>query len=170
MADESDMPNWTDNLLTVTGAADRLNEFLAAVSGENGGIDFATHLPQAPVDDEGHEQSWWGFNACNTELTEHTSEKLVFYFQTGWEPPLAWAECVAGEYPDLRMSLLYAEEGEGYAGLWVSNENGTADNWLNVNVVGYPAVWAFLDSLGYDFGWNEPADEPYDRDSVPQVG
>jgi hypothetical protein len=164
------MPNWTDNLLTVTGSTGRLNEFLAAVSGENGIIDFATHLPQAPVDDEGHAQSWWNFNACEAELTEHTPAKVVFYFQTGWEPPLAWAECVAEKYPDLRMSLLYAEEGEGYAGLWVSNESGTADNWLRADVVGYPTVWAFLDSLGCDFGWNEPDDEPYDPDLVPQVG
>src|SRR5687768_5989615 len=92
--DESDMPNWTDNLLTVTGPTDRLDQFLAAMSGENGVIDFTTHLPQAPVDDEGLEQSWWGFNACNAELNEHNPEKLVFYFQTGWEPPLAWAERV----------------------------------------------------------------------------
>ncbi|WP_138733586.1 hypothetical protein [Modestobacter excelsi] len=68
------------------------------------------------------------------------------------------------------MSLLYAEEGEGFAGLWVSNEDGIDENTLTVATVGYPAVWSFLSTLGYDFGWEHPDTEAYGLGSIPVIG
>jgi hypothetical protein len=49
---------------------------------------------------------------CSVEVRE--SGKVASYFLTVWEPPIDWAHALAARYPDLRMALLYAEEGEGF--------------------------------------------------------
>jgi len=164
------VPNEADNLLTVTGADDRIVDLLAAITGAEELIDFTLSLPEAPVDEDGAEPSWWLVNAIDSSVETRETGKVALYFQTAWEPPIDWANALAVKYPDLNMTLLYAEEGQGFAGLWVSNEHGTDENTLAVTTVGYPAVWSFLTSLGYDFGWEHPDSEPYDPGTIPVIG
>jgi hypothetical protein len=164
------MANWTDNLLTVTGPAASLDQLLQDMNGENGLVDFSRHLPTAPVDEDGRELSWWLANADDSAVIDRQPEKVVIYLKSAWEPPVEWADALHRKHPDLCLSLLFAQEEEGFVGLWVADEEGTDENVLTRRVVGYPAVWGFLNEMGHDFGWDEPDEDPAYREEVPAVG
>jgi hypothetical protein len=162
--------NWTDNLLTITGPPEALETLVHELEGAHGPLDFTRHLPDPPVDDDGDVPDWWSINADEATLTAHEPTKLTYFFRSIWEPPLPWAEAVHQAYPQLRMSLLHAQEEDGVVGLWVGDDAGTDENWLSRRVVGYPAVWNFLTEMGCNFGWDDPDEDADYRAEAPQVG
>jgi hypothetical protein len=104
---------------------------------------------------------------CSVEVRE--SGKVASYFLTVWEPPIDWRT----RWPRGTRTCAWrccTPRRARASGLLVSDEYGTAENTLNVATVGYPTVWYFLTNLGYDFGWESPDHELYDRDSVPVIG
>ena len=128
------MPNWSYNVLIVSGERDALREFKHAVreldpepGEERAPLDFERHLPTPPAltardpeSEDGLFPAWhewrrahWGtkWNAFWSSVSGTLkSGELRYRFQTAWTPPVAWLDFVAFMHHDLCFELAYEEE------------------------------------------------------------
>jgi hypothetical protein len=136
------LPNWTYNLLAVSGSTDDLRKFKHAVraaepdpeSGERAVLDFdrLVPMPQELAEDRGDLEAgvfpawhaWrlehWGtkWNVWFPRLTGTLkSGELRYRFETAWTPPYEWLERVAPMFPALAFHLEYQEEMDHFSGV-----------------------------------------------------
>ena len=127
------MPNWCDNNLTVTGDADELKRFVAAITNADESITILKNLVPFPAELEGEDildkdgnaiaraftdsgYSWclrnWGtkWGDCETEITIN-DDYLVLKYQTAWSPALAGIERISRLFPTLTFQTDWVEEG-----------------------------------------------------------
>ena len=120
------MPNWCQNLLTVTGATPELRAWLTD------GFSFQRMNPVAPPAPH-HDSaidSWRSVDAyCNAwgtkcDLDEHEQRQVSndlletgsSFFDTAWSPPIQAIEALSRKFPDVAFQLDYCELGMFFAG------------------------------------------------------
>lgn len=139
------MPNWCDNKLTVTGDAESLQQFVAAITNADESISILKNLVPFPTELEGEDitdkdgnvfgraftdegYSWclrnWGtkWGDCETEITVN-DDYLVIEYQTAWSPALEGLERISRLFPTLTFQTDWVEEGVQSIGA-ASFENG----------------------------------------------
>jgi hypothetical protein len=127
------MPNWCDNNLTVTGDAESLQKFLAAITNADESITILKNLVPFPTELEGKDildkegnvfgkaftddgYSWclrnWGtkWGDCETQITVN-GDYLVIRYETAWSPALEGLEQVSLLFPTLTFQTDWVEEG-----------------------------------------------------------
>jgi hypothetical protein len=60
----------------------------------------------------------WGtkWDVSESSLVSNKKNKLVYYFNTAWSPPLQAIEKISESFPLLKFSIEYIEEGAGFRG------------------------------------------------------
>lgn len=139
------MPNWCTNHLTITtDSATELDAIMEAIKGrdemDGAPLSFARFLPVPaeligapegdprqvtriiagrgePVDVHTWRLRRWGANgdAYAGEVRERSATSLTVEFFTAWSPPLP-AMIALGEKFPVQLTLLYHEQGNGFAG------------------------------------------------------
>jgi hypothetical protein len=127
------MPNWCDNNLTITGDAESLQKFLAAITNADESITILKNLVPFPTELEGEDildkegnvfgkaftddgYSWclrnWGtkWGDCETQITVN-GDYLVIRYETAWSPALEGLEQVSLLFPTLAFQTDWVEEG-----------------------------------------------------------
>jgi len=127
------MPNWCDNNLTITGDAESLQKFLAAITNADESITILKNLVPFPTELEGKDildkegnvfgkaftddgYSWclrnWGtkWGDCETQITVN-GDYLVIRYETAWSPALEGLEQVSLLFPTLAFQTDWVEEG-----------------------------------------------------------
>jgi len=127
------MPNWCDNNLTITGDAESLQKFLAAITNADESITILKNLVPFPTELEGKDildkegnvfgkaftddgYSWclrnWGtkWGDCETQITVN-GDYLVIRYETAWSPALEGLEQVSLLFPTLTFQTDWVEEG-----------------------------------------------------------
>jgi Ferredoxin-like domain in Api92-like protein len=147
------VPNWSYNVLTVTGPSERLREFKHAVrsaqpdpeTGKRAVLDLGRHLPMPPelLADKGDLAAgrlpdWsacrlehWGtkWNAMWPTLSwTLRSGELRYRFQTAWTPPVEWLQFVAAVHPALAFELTYQEELDHFSGVMRFEAGGIVED------------------------------------------
>lgn len=136
------MPNWCNNIMTVSGDPDKVAEFVeqhkavqldheGTPAGEtmldfNAVVPMPEHLKGTKSPSNDGSETWydwsvahWGtkWNACDPYSKYKDGDKYaVYYFSTAWSPPVDWYEKVIEAYPDLDFELEWEEGGMGFAG------------------------------------------------------
>ena len=141
------MPNWCHNNLTVTGDADELKRFVAAITNADESITILKNLVPFPAELEGPEitalggeavgrvftdsgYSWclrnWGtkWGDCETEIMFY-DDYLMLKYETAWSPALEGLEQISRLFPTLTFQTDYIEEGMQFIGA-ASFQNGNA--------------------------------------------
>ena len=128
------MPNWCENNLTITGAEDRLRQFLTENIIQEGletTLDFNFVAP-LPADQK---ENWYEWQCANwgtkwkggIYFVEHAQpDALTINFNSAWSPPEAWVEKASRHYPDLHFHLLYEEPGMDFGGYFIA-DNGVTE-------------------------------------------
>lgn len=127
------MPNWTHNKLAVTG--DKISDFRKAVKSKRSSLSFNSFIPM-PKELENTEalsggakkkkliekygaDNWydwrcknWGtkWDAARAELIANKKNKLLYYFDTAWVPPIPWLRIASKKFPSLKFVLNCTEE------------------------------------------------------------
>lgn len=108
------MPNYVYNSLSISGENHKkVLKLIEDVKGEDTILDFKKIIPVPEKERKNHEQEqfWkkcnWGckWNAMDIELDDCT-----YYFLTPWNPPIPIVKALSKQYPDLIITLEYAEE------------------------------------------------------------
>lgn len=125
------MPNWCSNKLTISGntvSLDKLKEYvLGELMGNPVPFDFEKVIPiPAEIVAKKRENHFciekWGtkWNLDDeTDFEDHDGGKegtIVYIFQTAWSPPNNVLQALAEVFPELEMSLIYGEPGNGVCG------------------------------------------------------
>ena len=129
------MPNWCSNILAVTGPQEELERFQrqAGFSPNTDQpeekkrlLDFSNFIPVPDVlldrsagfeVVEWQQENWgckWG--ACDTMLQTVSPEKVCYWFNTAWSPPVKFLLTVSKQYPALRFKMICFEELNHYFG------------------------------------------------------
>lgn len=60
----------------------------------------------------------WGtkWNACDVYVSEVTETSISIDFMTAWSPPVPIAQALCSQFPDIQLSMRYAEIGSYFAG------------------------------------------------------
>lgn len=156
------MPNWCENILSVTGDKEALARFRKETDCENGGFSFEKIIPtgsNATVDD--HVEAWgtkWDLGG-NYEITQDSDHCIEIAFATPWSPPDKVINELIRRYPELDFSLKYFEPGMQFAGS-IEGKNGVASEYetktfeefkrYGVEIFGYaPEFFDEEDSLDF---------------------
>lgn len=122
------MPNWTYNVLQVTGEG--LDEFKNAVGDyiEKTELSFQKIKPRPP-EEEKNWYEWnienWGtkWDACDVHL-EETGRKLTYSFDTAWVPPYPVIIEASRLFPNLTFMLSCEEESHEFPNFTAKIERG----------------------------------------------
>lgn len=128
------MPNWCANNLTITGAEERLRQFLTENIIQEGlettlDFNFVAPLPEDQKENwyEWRIQNWGTKWKGDVYFVEHAQpDALTINFNSAWSPPEAWVEKASRHYPDLHFYLLYEEAGMNFAGYFQAENGETA--------------------------------------------
>jgi hypothetical protein len=175
------LPNWCGNRLTVEGAAGALDAFQRAVVGtmqEDGVIhtlplSFERILPTPPDLLTDAEQGWYAWRLAHwgtkwdvgpsTDVAGDPADgRLVYTFDTAWDPPRDLIEAASARYDDVRFHLVWAEPGNELYGE-ATYARGTCTGG---RVVHGEAARRMLASVGLDDWYVDGQDED-DDDSDP---
>jgi len=138
------MPNWCQNILTVSGPVEAVDKFIEVVKTDDSPLSLSTLYPLPDDVKRGEvlthngvsiptmsdeEYRWhvkhWGtkWDVCDVISHESVSDgtKTVTYrFDSAWSPPVEWMEHVVMNNNDLMdglsFTLAYCEAGGGYVG------------------------------------------------------
>jgi hypothetical protein len=134
------MPNWSNNILTVYGPEADVQAFrkqavghspwLTAeelVSEKSNPLNFHNLVPipdeilKAGYDKRGYdwEKCHWGckWGACNCQVVDEDSGRIVYNFDSAWAPPIEFIESAAKLWPTLTLLLEYEEPGMCFKGI-----------------------------------------------------
>lgn len=163
------MPNWCDNILTVTGSDAELDRFMSETTGQ-GELDFEMILPTPPdMMDKGRD-GWWDWRVSmagwgtkwSADLHDigRSPGKVEFDFHSAWSPPEGIIRQLGAMYPGLRFHLVFAEGGCGFAGqIAVQGFDVEVEECFE----GDPAAAFALKHLGQDWrAWYGEEDEDYE--------
>lgn len=123
------MPNWCENIVTVTGPAETLKTFVEFVKGKNDNdsplsFSFESVLPTPPnLLNEGWYE--WRLENWGTkwDLSDMDEEEIIpedgycrWSFYTAWGPADGICTILRDKFPDLHISWFYHEPGCEIAG------------------------------------------------------
>jgi hypothetical protein len=120
---DTDMPNWCDNYLTLTGPAEATNKFIAdnVFIDEDGEVGTFRFNQLVPIPDDKEEDADWATENWGTKWDLTSNEGIVWNhiddthvgitFFTAWGPPDVWLKTVAPMYPEITFTLDYVEQG-----------------------------------------------------------
>lgn len=177
------MPNWCSNKLTVSagdGAFDRkrfwascrtgpgedattAERVVASLAGGDKNVfSFAALLPepQYATDSEWYDwrvRNWgtkWDLSPEGGFIEQDDEEGAVVIFDTAWAPPNRWFEALATRHPEWEMSLVYAEQGDCFAGQLISRDGQVFDD-----AAPRGEEREFLTKLGLEDWWFEDEEE-----------
>lgn len=128
------MPNWCENILTVSGPTYYVDRFVKKAKGEDNGrekdhedsdlsLDALMPLPADKKDDwyDWRITNWgtkWDVNAKIVEEIVKGDQKLVTYsFDSAWSPPVDLISSIVDDFVNLHFRLAYAEGGMGFVGI-----------------------------------------------------
>jgi hypothetical protein len=71
----------------------------------------------------------WGtkWDAYNVELEIHSLSNLQYRFTTAWNAPASVIAAMTEQFPSLRLTLTYKEEGEAFSGTLVGDQGILVD-------------------------------------------
>jgi Ferredoxin-like domain in Api92-like protein len=135
------MPNWCENLLTITGGEKDIQRFqemakdqpdselsLAKLYPMPAGIYQGNVGPDELTRYGAHNWYRWCIERWGTKwdvkatLLAATPKFLEFEFESAWSPPVKWLEKVAADFPRLRFVLHYDEPMMGFAGVAIAEQ------------------------------------------------
>jgi hypothetical protein len=141
------MPNWCENILTVSGPTEEVDRFIKDNLGEDSeSLAFSKAVPEPTYEGyngSSHDKTlsglptWYHWRIANwgtkwepdTDLDIERKTNVVdgenfltatYYFSTAWGPGDVWFEKVVGKYPKLRFSYVYGEPGNNFGGVIVA--------------------------------------------------
>lgn len=141
------MPNWCENILTVSGPSEEVDRFIKDNNGGDGeALVFSKAVPEPTYEGyngPSHEDTpsglptWYHWRIENwgtkwepdsgTDVKKETKTVLdqeistaTYYFSTAWGPADAWFDKVVTKYPKLRLSYVYGEPGNNFGGVIVA--------------------------------------------------
>ncbi len=126
------MPNWCENLLTISGPNEEVVEFVNSIQGVLGEkekakkllIDFRVHAPISEPGTLDEAVSTWGTkwlidsdDGSDWDVNEDGSAAYATLgFLSAWAPPLLWMKKVGQLYPSLTFAINYEEPGNCFRG------------------------------------------------------
>ena len=134
------MPNWCNNVLTITGEDVKLNKikFLLESSKTSGHGMFITlvGLPEG-ITPEQHDKDWWDIHisywGCKWDVdyeehnTSYYDDHIEMCFETAWSPPIEFCGKLA-QYFDVEVKIFYSEPGVGFSGECICTPDGMMDD------------------------------------------
>jgi hypothetical protein len=115
------MPNHVINHVTFDSRFDEIKEY---VKGENGIFDFneIVSMPEAVLESTKHRSSeiplWYDWSVENWgtkwNCYEQEHSHNGFQFWTAWSTPLEVLESLSDAFPDVKITVQYADENLGY--------------------------------------------------------
>lgn len=128
------MPNWCENVITLSGTG--LEEFRKTLNrvdedGKMAEFSFRQIVPRPKEQDE----NWYEWNIANwgtkwdvndTDV-EYKADSIVIHVETAWSPPFQWAKRASRRIADLNIVIKYREPGMQFCGTYTAL-NGRAEN------------------------------------------
>jgi len=132
------MPNWCDNILTVTGPSAAVERFCAAVAADESGpvtdhdgAGNTLRLEKIAPLPEGQDWLDWQLAHWGTKWDVEPSGHLItdfavagdtnllaatWWFDSAWSPPVEAMRTASQQHPDVAVHHVWAEEGNGCSG------------------------------------------------------
>jgi hypothetical protein len=116
------MPNWCNNILTISEPSAELVDYLKA---EGFSFDKIKPMPPELKQTEDWDGRAWAVGNWGTKwdldenplLFDSIQEKQIsFCFETAWSPPMGAIEALSEKFPDDHFLLQYLEMGMGFFG------------------------------------------------------
>ena len=139
------MPNWCENVLTISGLKNVLDEFIVVarlnkpkpcnlnnldVCEEDEVLNFNSLYPiPSNIIDLADSYDWevknWGckWGACESKIYENSDNEVEYEFLTPWAPPRNFLIKVSRDFPELKFRLEYEEPLMGFGGI-IKFQNG----------------------------------------------
>ncbi|MDP8185351.1 hypothetical protein [Phocoenobacter skyensis] len=125
------MPNWCENKLTVLGSKEEIEQiksklFRQNIESDELSLDFNLVAPIPRELKEGIYwcgRNWgtkWNATTCSVDIED---EKITCFFDTAWNPPLAWFRTLCQKFSQYEIEFYYYEPGWEFAGS-LANSNG----------------------------------------------
>lgn len=138
------MPNWCNTTIVLSGDKSELNRFFEenknVETGESLSLNRSVPVPSPLLGDDWQSdkniaasnkerygfEGWYDWRVENwgtkwepeQPCHEFVGDKLHYYMDTAWSPPLAWIKAVSLKYPSIEFWVEYHEE----AGMYPSEE------------------------------------------------
>lgn len=177
------MPNWCQNTLAIEGDSSEIAKFREWLNDQPLTLQKIHPMPKeledtiSPTPDwsaadaekakilqekygadnwyDWHVKNWgtkWDIEA--EEVSEETDDRICFSFESAWSPPEAAIKKLGVMFPSLDFSLVYREDGMGFAGILKIK----GDEWTE-------ASYDSKDREGYrQFILDEFGDDPFEVD------
>ena len=131
------MPNWSSNAVIIEGTDKDLDAFLDTCpkKGRNPmerTLLLSTHVPMP----ESKKADWYNWNVEHwgtkwdiadeqggVDIHTEDEEELKLWFDSAWSPPVKWAVAVSKQFPKLKITIAYIEQGMDFFGVY-SAKNG----------------------------------------------
>lgn len=130
------MPNWCRNVLTVTGVASEVDQFILAAKGAGElaeeALSFESTVPLGTWE-YSHAIAAWGtkWDVSGAQFDRVSPGSARYQFDTAWSPPFEWLTATAKLFPLLSFRLWYAEGGMDFAGVFYAEGDEASDTELN---------------------------------------
>jgi hypothetical protein len=131
------MPNWCNNILTISEPSAELAEYL-----KTEGFSFDKIKPMQPELKEGDGWYDWAVENWGTkwDLDENPlfpdsfqEKEISFCFSTAWSPPMGAIEALSEKFPDDHFLLQYLEMGMGFYGEARVHDGSVIEDSLDEN-------------------------------------
>lgn len=187
------MPNWCANDLTIKGKPKMLNKLLKTIETTASEVseardttmfDFNKIIPR-PESENDNWYNWntsnWGtkWNACDVgfitdgdwsetyDESSWESGELIIQFNTAWSPPVPVIEALSKQFPSVKITHKFTEEGMGFYGTYIYRKG-----MIEVEAQGEFTSDTPCDTFVEYYGeghthWCKECDEPYDCDNNP---
>jgi hypothetical protein len=150
------MPNWCNNILTISEPSTELVEYL-----KTEGFSFDKIKPMPPELKEGDGWYDWAVENWGTkwDLDENPllpdsfqDKEILFDFDTAWSPPMGVINALSEKFPDDHFVLQYLETGMGFCGEASFSDGAFIDNQSSED----KEVAKFAEEI---FGYEDQEDE-----------
>ena len=130
------MPNYCDNILTVSGPVKDVDRFIEMAKGRDSVAELTLSLDSLyPIPDDKRAEGWydwcvehwgtkWDLWDVDVDVTTHVNgedKSVVYCFISAWSPPdRAFSHLLNGEepgYENLHFHLAFSESGMGFIGV-----------------------------------------------------